>query len=250
MISVCIATYNGEEYIEAQLSSILIQLGDEDEIIISDDNSTDNTMAIINSINDDRIKIISHSKSYKYDNIFDYTTHNFENALLQCHGDIIFLSDQDDIWMPYKVQIMCAYLTNYHLVVSDAKVVDSNLKTICASYLKEIGINTGMLANIIKCRYLGSCMAFNRILLKHILPFPKSYVPHDLWIGLIAKYFYSVTFCPQPLILYRRHKKTVSSAANRSTSSLIFKIKYRLYTIYYLLKNIIFSKEHENTSSR
>ena len=92
MISVCIATYNGEKYIKEQLLSILPQLGKKDEVIISDDHSTDNTLDIVKGLNDNRIKIVMNNREKGY-------TSNFENALSYAIGDYIFLSDQDDIWM-------------------------------------------------------------------------------------------------------------------------------------------------------
>ena len=93
MISVCIATYNGEKYIKEELESILPQLADDDEVIISDDGSKDQTMSIIEGLNDNRIKIFTHQKlPAKFR--FDYTTHNFENALMHSKGDVIFFADQ------------------------------------------------------------------------------------------------------------------------------------------------------------
>ena len=89
MISVCIATYNGEKFIKQQIDSILVQLFDGDELLISDDNSTDRTVEIIKQIADSRIKLFfNKEKGY---------TSNFENVLKQVSGDIVFLSDQDEI---------------------------------------------------------------------------------------------------------------------------------------------------------
>ena len=84
MISVCIATYNGEKYIKEQMISILKQLSEKDEIIISDDSSTDRTIEIIENIKDSRIKILKNRK-------FSQPSLNFENALKSSKGDIIFL---------------------------------------------------------------------------------------------------------------------------------------------------------------
>ena len=95
MISVCIATYNGEKYLREQLDSILPQLAESDEVIVSDDGSTDGTIDLITSLNDPRIKIVSNSGRKGY-------VGNFENALKHTTGDYIFLSDQDDIWYPNK----------------------------------------------------------------------------------------------------------------------------------------------------
>ena len=90
-ISVCIATYNGAKYIEEQVQSILYQLSEKDEIINSDDGSKDNTLAIIKSLNDARIKVIHNTLKHGL-------VSNFENAIKHADGDYIFLSDQDDIW--------------------------------------------------------------------------------------------------------------------------------------------------------
>ena len=98
MNSVCIATYNGEKFIEEQIRSILLQLDSHDEIVISDDHSTDKTIQIIKSINDDRIKIIYNKNNKGY-------TNNFENAISKASGDFIYLSDQDDVWKPTKVKV-------------------------------------------------------------------------------------------------------------------------------------------------
>ena len=103
MISVCLATYNGELFLKEQLTSILKQLGDSDEVVVSDDGSTDLTLTILQEFNDPRIKVFHHDKrKQKYS--FDYATHNFENAINNSSGDVIFFSDQDDIWMPDKIE--------------------------------------------------------------------------------------------------------------------------------------------------
>ena len=96
MNSICIATYNGEKYIHQQLTSILSQINIDDEVIISDDDSTDNTIEIIKSLNDKRIKIIHGG--------FHHFKWHFANALQHSKGEYIFLSDQDDIWVEGKYQ--------------------------------------------------------------------------------------------------------------------------------------------------
>jgi glycosyltransferase involved in cell wall biosynthesis len=115
--SICIATYNGEKYIQEQIESILCQVDVNDEIIVSDDNSTDNTLAIVKSFNDDRITIYVNQGCKGY-------TGNFENALKYARGEYIFLADQDDIWVMGKVTKCLAYLQDYDFIVSDAIIVD------------------------------------------------------------------------------------------------------------------------------
>ena len=119
MISVCMATYNGEKYIREQMDSILQQLGEGDELIISDDLSSDKTVEIIKSYKDKRIKLYIHGDNHGF-------VRNFENALVHADGDIIFLSDQDDIWMPDKVKVTIAALANCDFTVSDCITINEN----------------------------------------------------------------------------------------------------------------------------
>ncbi len=102
MLTVCIATYNGEKYIRQQLESILKQISETDEIIISDDGSKDRTLDIVKEIGDKRICVYNHIKRKAKFNI-DYATANFENALTKAKGDIINISDQNKVWMDNKV---------------------------------------------------------------------------------------------------------------------------------------------------
>jgi len=102
-ISVCMATRNGGRYLRQQLASILTQPGPTDEVIISDDSSTDDTLAIINSMADPRIRLFTNNTFYSP--IF-----NFENALKQATGEIIVLADQACILlltMPFICGIIC-----------------------------------------------------------------------------------------------------------------------------------------------
>lgn len=111
------ATYNGGKYIREQMNSILTQeflenKNTEMEIIVSDDGSTDNTLQIIESYHDPRIRIVYHKehKKYHYLNATRATTANFEYAMQHAKGDYIFLSDQDDVWYPWKVDIQLTQL--------------------------------------------------------------------------------------------------------------------------------------------
>jgi glycosyltransferase involved in cell wall biosynthesis len=225
MISVCMATYNGEKYIKEQLLSILKQISNEDEIIISDDLSDDKTIEIIESLKDNRIKIFFNTnRGY---------TNNFQNAIQQASGDCVFLSDQDDIWVDNKLEIMSEMLLKYDFVVSDAKIVDTQLGSLGSTYfeLRGGGAN-GFMNNLKKLKYIGCCMAFRRIILKKVLPFPKNTTlcPHDFWIALISEFYYKTIVIQEPLLLYRRHGKNVST--HISVTSLFFKIKFRIYSFF------------------
>lgn len=136
MISVCMATYNGQKYIEEQLRSILQQISDEDEIIISDDGSKDETLSIISTIDDSRIKIYVNDGTHGF-------THNFENALSKSNGDIIFLSDQDDIWTENKVQTVLKELEKVDFVTHDCITVDSEMNVLSQSRFKDFNMEGG-----------------------------------------------------------------------------------------------------------
>lgn len=224
MISVCIATFNGERFIKEQIISILSQIGNDDEIIISDDHSTDSTLDIINSIGDKRLKVLTNTGR-------PGITWNFENALTYAKGDFIFLADQDDVWFPNKVSVMIEWLHNYPYVVSDCYVTDMSLKVISNTrYTPQSGITKNKYLAFLKSTpYQGSCAAFRREVLKKALPFPCYIQSHDRWIGFVAAFFFSVAFCPNKLIYYRRHSNTASTATEGySSNSLLSRIRNRI----------------------
>lgn len=227
-ISVAMATYNGEKYIKEQLETILVQLHDGDEIVISDDGSIDNTMDIIKSFNDDRIKIISGPKLG--------VKKNFENAIKNCKGEYIFLADQDDIWLSGKVELCLEQLEKeFLLIVHDAYIVDSNLESIEESFFKYRGSKKGVIKNILKNSYIGCCMAFDKKMIPEILPIPDNVEMHDQWIGILANYKGKVKFLQKQLIKYRRHSDNTSSFKHYPLRRMI---KNRMILIKEFLKRI------------
>ncbi|MCQ2217727.1 MAG: glycosyltransferase [Paludibacteraceae bacterium] len=239
MVSVCIPVYNGSRYIEAQLNSILAQLQEGDEIVISDDGSTDGTLEIVAEMakQDARIRVVSHMKvSSKY--AFDYTTLNVENAIQASLGDVIFLADQDDVWMPDKVKLFMQELEKSDLVLSDCVVVDAEMNVVDDSYFKINHSKIGVLNNLKKNSYLGCCMAFKRSVLQYALPFPKTLVPHDIWLGLLAEIKGKVSFLSTPTLYYRRHSSNLSTSSESSANSLAFKIYYRSMIVFSLIKRL------------
>lgn len=233
MNSVCLASYNGELYIKEQILSILSQIMPEDELIISDDGSTDNTIKIIKSIPDPRIKLVyNDTGSHGY-------TPNFENAINHSQGDYIFFSDQDDVWLPSKYQDVVNLLKKYDLVVTNSIVTNDKLEIVNNSFFSIYNSGTGLLKNILVCStYYGSCMAIRRTLLIYALPFPKStYIDYDIWIGLVAEIFGKVCFSNKPQIYYRRSDAattTLGSLWKRSKRPISFKICKRLYQLGYV----------------
>ena len=229
MISVCIATYNGERFIREQIDSILRQLSSDDEIIVSDDGSTDDTISIINSIDDKRIRVIEGPRKQS-------PTSNFECALKASKGDYIFMSDQDDVWKPNKVKICMEWLQRYDCVVSDAEVTDSSLNPLYPSLYAIMQVRQGRIYNTIwKNGYTGCCMAFRRNVLNASMPFPKDIPMHDIWIGNVAAYKYNMKFIPDKLIMFRRHNETISCNGKGSKYSIWQQMKFR----WSIIKNIV-----------
>jgi len=230
-ISVCIPTYNGELYIRQQLDSILCQLSENDEIIISDDSSDDKTIDIIKSYKDDRIFLIEHC-TYKN------PIYNLENALNHAKGELIFLSDQDDIWMPEKVSIMCNHLLNNDLVLHDCIITNTDLSVKEISFFKFNNSKKGLLPNLRKNSYIGCCMAFKSSILKKVLPFPKDIPLHDLWIGFVSELFFKSIFIDEKLLLYRRHSNNQSFTGEKSNYTIFRKFMFRFNCIKYIPKLI------------
>lgn len=231
MISVCLATYNGEKYIREQLNSILPQLDVNDEIIISDDHSKDNTINVVNDLNDKRIKIFTNEKENGY-------SKNFENAINKSSGDIIFICDQDDVWLDIKVKTMVKALSIAPLAIHDALIVDGELDLINDSHFDLYNVEKGFFKNFLKTRYVGACMAFKREILEKALPLPENQTlcAYDYWLTLIAEYYYKVELVRQPLIKYRRHLGNASTGGTKSNNSFLKKISMRIYSLYHLLK--------------
>ncbi len=234
MISVCLATYNGQAFIEQQLISVLNQLGDQDEVLVSDDCSSDSTVKMIEAIGDSRIKILTTSKKLGI-------VKNFERALYSASGDYIFLCDQDDVWLPNKVETCLLGLRDYLLVVTDCRVVDKDLNELYASFFELRQSGKGVIKNLIKNSYLGCCMAFRKDLLSLALPIPASAPMHDMWLGLIANFKGEVIFLNSPLVLYRRHGDNASPTAQRSTFTLYQQITYRIKLLLLIVFRLMFS---------
>ena len=205
--SVVMATYNGRKYVADQIESILENLNENDELIISDDGSNDGTDFILEkyALEDARIKVLNGPKKG--------VIKNFEYGLYNANNDIIYLSDQDDIWAPDKIKTINSIFDNNSeitCVLHDVKVVDENLQILLPSFFKFRGSKVGLVSNLIKNSYMGSAMAFRRRMLSAILPIPERIPMHDQWIGLVNEAKGKSIMLDMPLGLYRRHSNNVS----------------------------------------
>lgn len=226
-VSVCIATYNGSKYIHRQLLSIIPQLNKNDEIVISDDNSTDETLLEVGKVQDSRIKVIINEG--KNGPVF-----NFENALKNATGKYIFLSDQDDIWESGRVENLLKILQVYDLVLTDCYVVDNNLNIVHDSFFNVRNSKRGFWRNLLKNSYVGCCMAFRVDILTYALPFPQKIHMHDWWIGLLVELKGKVFFLNEQTIKYVRHGENFSPTGERG-----YNIYERLRNRAYMFINIL-----------
>jgi len=229
-VSVAMTTYNGERYLLQQVESILSQLGEEDELIIGDDGSTDKTLEMINKVVaiDKRVKVLQ-GKSLG-------VVRNFERTIKECNNELILLSDQDDVWVSNKIQVTKEHFQKEKkltLLMSDLVVVDKELKVIHPSYIQLKGCSTGIMRNMVKNGYVGCALAFRKGLLPIILPFPEGIPMHDQWIGILAEMFGRTKMIEDKLVLYRRYEGNVTSLA--SNSSFWEKAMWRIKLCYFLM---------------
>ena len=232
MISVCMATFNGGKFIREQLESILSQLPPDAEIIIADDGSTDDTLLVIDSLNESRIRVLPAERHLG-------VIYNFERALRASKGEIVFLADQDDVWLPGKVEMCLAALNEADLVMHDAFLLGLSdaFESAWGRNGKLSDIRTyrsGVVANWWKNSFTGCCMAFHRKVLDKALPFPKNLPMHDQWLGVVAEKYFKVSYVDEPLVDYRQHSSNATHI-EKSPAGVLQKIKWRVD----LLKAII-----------
>lgn len=238
-ISVAVVTYNGADYIEEQLDSILKQLTGEDEVIISDDGSNDGTRKIIEAYQqrEPRIRLLEGpQKGIKK---------NVEHAIAHCRGSYIYLADQDDIWLEDKVEkVQKAFSKTESLVViHDARVFaespgsDKKPEIIMESFFAFRQAGAGVLKNIWKNSYIGCCMAFRKELKEKIIPIPEQIEMHDQWIGILNDFYHADScFLREPLLLYRRHGDNNSGMTHYGVCRML---RNRIIFLYYFFRRIL-----------
>lgn len=219
MVSVAMAFYNGKTYIEEQIDSILRNLKEKDELVISVDDASDGSDQILKkrAQADMRIRVVKGPGNG--------VVPNFQNALRHCRGEIIFIADQDDVWKEKKVsKVLEAFQDpDVMCVVHNAEIVDGNLVSSGETTFQWRESGTGFWKNMKKNSYIGCCMAVRKEILKKVLPIPEKVWIHDQWIGLLAEQLGTVVFLEEPLLLYRRHGENVTELTHGTVSSMIKK---------------------------
>jgi glycosyltransferase involved in cell wall biosynthesis len=212
MVSICIATFNGERYLREQLLSILVQLSKHDEVVIVDDASTDQTVSIIRSMNDSRLRLFTSDSNNGH-------VSAFERAINLAAGDLIILSDQDDIWASNKYYELISTFNNTPeivMIVHGLSIINSDGVLVSEAWLrfKDALPNRGifLIRQLWRSNVFGSALAFRRNLLSLLLPFPRCVYAHDHWLAISAALRGKVKLHSGQLVLRRIHSHNVTPA--------------------------------------
>lgn len=215
-VSVCIATYNGAEFVEDQLSSILEQIPEGAEVLVGDDGSNDETIRIIEGFHDTRIRIIRNATNLGY-------IGNFENLIGAATGDYIFLSDQDDLWPTGRVEKMISAMR-----LSNSLVVVGAMESFVDSVdSRQYFCGFGQARNSTSFRnvfdvfigrsvpYYGCAMLLSKKIKPYLLPFYSKVISHDIWIAFVANRHRSICHLDDTVTLRRIHGSNLTNN-NRS----------------------------------
>lgn len=206
LVSVVMCVYNGEPYLRYQIDSILTQSYSQIELLILDDCSTDRSTNIINEYlkKDQRIRLIQNQQNLGFNK-------NFEKGFQLCNGELIAISDQDDIWLPDKISRLVESIDDYILIYSNSRLIDESgnakpgkLDT-KIHHIDNPGFKSFLDDNFIT----GHTALFKRELLKNVLPFPIDVFFYDWWLGFTAAYVGKVKYLDQVLTEYRIHSQSV-----------------------------------------
>ena len=205
-ISVVMPTYNGSKFVGDMITSILEQTVAVDEIIIRDDGSQDGTIKLIEEFSIAHPRISLHTDCHLRLGVHK----SFERLLSLATGDVIFLADQDDRWLPEKVERILSIMhrnPQYSYFIHDAMICDAELCPTGRSKLENIVDFSGNDEAFV----MGACVTIRRELLHKVLPIPAS-TTYDAWIAWVSKSLRQRFLIEEKLILYRRHQTNDSSS--------------------------------------
>lgn len=229
-------TCNGQKFLQEQLDSLLAQNRLPDELVVTDDASSDRTMELL-----ERYQAVAPFEVTLVTNPVRLgPAGNFEKAISLCNGDFIALSDQDDVWMPDKLRELEDVLMNNKecpYVFSDALVVDESLNPLGYTMWNHVAFNPRRRETFLRGRQLevllkrnvvtGATLAFRAKLRHLILPIPQDWI-HDAWIALIASAAVGRgLFIEKPLLKYRQHTNQAVGGRNSGLGHKIRKVVSR-----------------------
>lgn len=211
-VSVCLAAYNGAAFIGAQLQSILDQLDADDEVIVIDDGSADDTLEIVRGFGDPRIRTLANERNMGVNAAF-------ARAMALATKEFVFLSDQDDLWTPNRKILMLDAFRDPRVDVAagNYRLIDRKGAPLPGSLAPDLSAADSRaplrnLARIFQGRqnYYGCAMAFRRSARDRILPYPAAMECHDIWIGMIGIVSGSMAHLEAPVLLHRVHGNNAS----------------------------------------
>ena len=224
LVSVALCTYNGVNHLTEQLQSILNQSFRNLEVVVVDDKSSDGTVELVHAYMKEfpnRIKFYQNNTNLGFNK-------NFEKALSLCSGDLIAISDQDDIWMPDKISLQVKNLKNNLLIYHDSLMVNENGESldIKISSLRNMYQGDNPNVFIFNNCVSGHSILMKRELLKYLFPFPKM-LYYDWWIAYQATQFGSLNYIDKCLVHYRQHDNTItgSNLTTKSNKSVASKVE-------------------------
>jgi glycosyltransferase involved in cell wall biosynthesis len=209
VVSIVIATYNGNLYLAQQMESVVAQSYPHIEIIVVDDCSTDNTMEILKSfqLKYSNIKIFCNEYNLGY-------IKNFEKGCSLATGEFIALCDQDDYWHPDKIKKMQAAIGDYPLIYCDSVLCDESLKPIGVNISDRVNCRDfdNCLQQAVFCRIYGHATLIKKSFMQKAIPFLEV-IPHDWWLCYMATFYGGMKYLPEPLASYRQHSANIFGAA-------------------------------------
>ena len=218
-VSVIMATYNGEKYIREQLDSIVPFLKEGDELIVSDDESSDSTLDIVRGYQN-TCKMI-----HLTENGHTGSSTNFASAVPKCKGEIVLFCDQVDLWMPEKLEtVRKAFEENpkIEMLMHNAGYCDADGNIVEGDIFSRRHPKHGFMNNLIHSAYYGCCMAAKRSFLMCYVPLPDKSVPYDQYFSLIAEHKHVAMFLEDRLIFHRYHGMNQSKKM-----TIIHRIRFR-----------------------
>jgi len=211
LISVAMATYNGEQYIRKQLDSIYTQTYSNIEVIVTDDCSSDATVNILKAY------AKSHGLQYYVNKKKIGFKKNFEEAVSYCNGKYIAFADQDDIWLPQKLQVLVDNIGTNDLICSNATLIDEQDHIICQSWMEATKLFLCKKEDRFTCLVFrnfvtGCTVLIRKEFLDKYSPIPDTEKYHDYWFALCAAKNNGVEYLVEPLVLYRQHEEQDTGA--------------------------------------
>ncbi len=217
-VSVCMATYNGSKYVRHQLLSILAELSDDDEVVVVDDASTDDTVAVVESVADPRVRLVAQEANRGY-------VRTFETALLQASGDILLLADQDDEWVPGRRAVLVEAARTAGIAASNLVILGSGDPLRSPWTGRPWRVRSQASRHVVRNQlrilagdapYFGCAMAIRRDTLPLVAPFPAFLSEsHDLWIATVANLGRRLRHVDEATVRRRLHDANASSERPR-----------------------------------